>query len=143
MFASHGKNKFQTGKEAKKVAAALKAEREAVSRLLEDPEEKAKSEALLAEYREKRGPSLMEAHLDKLGKKPKIHDTRMKAFDHEKVVALHNICSFDYSVIGIFYSSQEMGGNRKMNRKDVEGMVQQSKELDTRFDKASVQKSFL
>ena len=52
---------------------------------MEDPEEKKRTEAILAEYREKRGPSLMDAHLEKVGKKPKLVNTRMKSFDHEKV----------------------------------------------------------
>lgn len=80
-----GKNRFEGGKEAKKAAAALKAEREAVEKLIEDPEEKKRTDAILAEYREKRGPSLMDAHLEKVGKKPKLANTRMKSFDHEKV----------------------------------------------------------
>lgn len=88
LFASQGKNKFQGGKEAKKAAAALKAEREAVAQLMEDPEERKRTEALLAEYREKRGPSLMDAHLEKMSKKPKKVDTRLKSFDHEKVVQI-------------------------------------------------------
>lgn len=62
-----------------------------MARLMEDPEEKNRTEAFLQEYREKRGPSLMDAHLDKLGKRPKTVDTRLKSFDHEKVC----ICPLD------------------------------------------------
>ena len=79
-----GKNKFEGGKEAKKAAAALKAEREALERLMEDPEEKRRTEAILAEYREKRGPSLMDAHLEKLGKKPKKPEAGWRNYDPQR-----------------------------------------------------------
>jgi hypothetical protein len=36
-----------------------------------------------------------------------------------------------------------MGGHRKMNIQDVHSMVDKSRELDTRFDKASLQKNTL
>jgi hypothetical protein len=36
-----------------------------------------------------------------------------------------------------------MGGGKQLNSRDVEKLVNQSKELDTRFNKGSLQKSFL
>jgi hypothetical protein len=36
-----------------------------------------------------------------------------------------------------------MAGGKKLNIKDVEGLVKQSQDLDSRFDKGSIQKSFL
>jgi hypothetical protein len=79
--------KFNMGKEAKKAAALLNAQREmreAQPKSVEEEEEERRTEAILQEYREKRGPSLMEAHLDQVSKKPKL-SSRQKNFDYDRV----------------------------------------------------------
>jgi hypothetical protein len=93
--------KFNMGKEAKKAAALLNAQREmreAQPKSAEEEEEARRTEAILQEYREKRGPSLMEAHLDQVSKKPKL-SARQKGFDYDRVrlylrKSLNRLCSY-------------------------------------------------
>jgi hypothetical protein len=87
MFAAGGKRKFQTGKEAKKAAAQMAAEREAIQKLVGNEEEERRTEQILSEYREMRGPSLMDAHLQQLAKKPKTTSAKNRGFDYDKVYA--------------------------------------------------------
>jgi hypothetical protein len=85
MLANQGKRKFQTGKEAKKAAKSMIAEKEALQKALLNDEEQKKNDAFLAEYKEKRGPSLMDAHFESLSKKPKTSNTKNTSFDYERV----------------------------------------------------------
>ena len=83
------------------------------------------TEQLLAEYREKRGLSLMEAHVAKSKKTKTEHFSSAaggrRAFDRETDVLSHG----------------------KMDEHKMAKLVQHARELDDRFDKAAVQKSFL
>lgn len=136
--------KFQAGKQAKKLAEKMSIQREfqrqqqlmqsaqefaerkatagAGGALLQDDE--ATTEQLLADYRAKRGVSLMEEHLAK-SKKAKTEHTGngggRRAFDRETDLLSHG----------------------KMDEHKVAKLVQNARELDDRFDKAAVQKSFL
>jgi hypothetical protein len=80
--------KFERGKQTKKDAAALAAEREKEYEEYLASDEGKQTEAVLQEYREKRGPSLMDRHLDEGGgsKKAKVQDTRF--FDRDRVRTL-------------------------------------------------------
>jgi erythromycin esterase-like protein len=54
--------KFSTGKVSKKKNAELTAERQAIEKALEGSVEAMKTKAVLEEYKERRGASLMERH---------------------------------------------------------------------------------
>lgn len=76
--------KFERGKQTKKDAAALAAEREREYEAYLASDEGKQTEAVLQEYREKRGPSLVDRLRDEGGnKKAKVQDTRF--FDRERV----------------------------------------------------------
>eukprot|EP01041_Mallomonas_annulata_P001560 gene1560-3015_t len=121
---SFGVNRqFQSGKVAKKAAAELLRQREAERARCEDPEETARTQAILDEYRELRGPSLMEAHLEKKQKTKKSSEGGevRRPFDREKDVL----------------------SRRHMDASAAHRLAEQAKELDSRFDKGSVQRNFL
>ena len=104
MFAAGGKRKFQTGKEAKKAAAQMAAEREAIQKLVGNEEEERRTEQILLEYREMRGPSLMDAHLQQLAKKPKT-SAKNRGFDYDKVMNIFVLTEIVYEVDFIYYST--------------------------------------
>ena len=88
------------------------------------------TDTVMQDYREKRGESLMEQHLAKKARTGSTEHTtavgaggkqQRRAFDHER----------------------DMGSQSKLNEDKVSKLVQNAKELDDRFDKGSVQKSFL
>jgi hypothetical protein len=147
--------KFQSGKQAKKLAEKMSIQREFQRQQQQLQEQQARSEGplapgssasgvvgrgdksggsnnvgeagtteeLLQEYRERRGVSLMDQHL---AKKAKIAPTELgtgerKAFDRERDLLSHG----------------------RMDSQKVASLVKGAKELDDRFDKAAVQKSFL
>lgn len=142
--------KFQAGKQAKKLAEQmsiqrefqrqqqkLQAQQEGAERRkhgLEDddgggggggkeaaPEQT--TEDLMQEYRKKRGVSLMEQHLAKKSKASHLQEGKgqRRAFDRERDLLSHG----------------------RMDEGKVAKLVQNARELDDRFDKAAVQKSFL
>jgi hypothetical protein len=147
--------KFQAGKQAKKLAEKMSIQREfqrqqqAMQAQQESAEHKVyagpsigpssargasagewdaepTTEELLQEYREKRGLSLMEQHLLANKKSKTSHEdsadkNARKAFDRERDLLSHS----------------------RMDEHKVAKLVQNAKELDDRFDKAAVQKSFL
>jgi hypothetical protein len=147
--------KFQAGKQAKKLAEKMSIQREfqRQQQQLQAQQESAEhkvyagpstgpsgtsssrggaedaeptTEELLQEYREKRGLSLMEQHLLANKKSKTAHEdpaekNSRKAFDRERDLLSHS----------------------RMDEHKVAKLVQNAKELDDRFDKAAVQKSFL
>eukprot|EP00607_Mallomonas_marina_P005460 CAMPEP_0182426114 /NCGR_PEP_ID=MMETSP1167-20130531/12592_1 /TAXON_ID=2988 /ORGANISM="Mallomonas Sp, Strain CCMP3275" /LENGTH=337 /DNA_ID=CAMNT_0024607323 /DNA_START=1 /DNA_END=1014 /DNA_ORIENTATION=+ len=112
---------FQAGKVARKTAAELGRQREAEREREEDTEETKRTQAILQEYRELRGPSLMDAHLEKRKSNRPVSGDTTRPFDRERDVL----------------SRHAMDANAA-NR-----LVEQAKNLDTRFDKGSVQRNFL
>mmetsp|Transcript_3884 Transcript_3884/g.6078 ORF Transcript_3884/g.6078 Transcript_3884/m.6078 type:complete len:473 (+) Transcript_3884:50-1468(+) len=118
-----GNRKFDRGKETKKAAAALSAQREKEYEEYLNSEEGKQTEATLQLYREKRGPSLVELHRQETAKKPKHGNpiSEMQFFDRERDLLSH----------------------RKMDKNQAQKLVDQAKELDSRFNKSIVQKSFL
>ena len=132
--------KFQAGKGAKKAAEQMSIQREfqRQQQALQAAQSQAQhggkegfvsTDAVMQDYREKRGESLMEAHLAKKARTTSSEVTtavgsgkqQRRAFDREIDMASHS----------------------KMNEDKVAKLVQNAKELDDRFDKGSVQKSFL
>lgn len=139
--------KFQAGKQAKKLAEQMSIQREfqrQQQKLLAQQEgaERRKhglnddgsgggkeaaseqtTEDLMQEYREKRGVSLMEQHLAKKSKTSHLQEGKgqRRAFDRERDLLSHG----------------------RMDESKVAKLVQNARELDDRFDKAAVQKSFL
>lgn len=109
--------KFQHGKEARKSAEVLQAQRDAEEEAYRNSEEGKRTQALLDEYREKRGPSLMEMHHISGVKRP---DAKSRGFNREEDMSMH----------------------RKLSKQEAEAMVEQSKTLDSRFNR-SIEKSFL
>jgi hypothetical protein len=77
--------KFQTGKKAKKVAAATTEQREAYEESMKYSEESQRTQAILEEFKEKRGASLMDRHVAKKAEQPKAVSTGRRAFDRELV----------------------------------------------------------
>ena len=73
--------KFQTGKHAKQQIAELNRRQQNL------PSSAATGEAdsIMAEYREKRGPSLMDSHAEKKAKGPSSREKGRKAFDRDMV----------------------------------------------------------
>jgi hypothetical protein len=83
--------KFQTGKKAKKTATATTEQREAYEESMKYSEEAQKTQAILAEYKEKRGASLMERHVDEKAKKqPTKVEGGRRAFDRELVSLIYS-----------------------------------------------------
>lgn len=109
---------FQTGKVAKQKAKELEAVRAEQPR---DAEEDARTQAILDEYREMRGPSLMDQHLKK--KKdcgPSQKDSR-RPFDRERDVLQR----------------------KPMDASAARELVEQAKGLDSRFSAGNIQRNFL
>lgn len=83
--------KFERGKLAKKSAEAIAAQREAEYEQYMNSEEGKEAEAVLEEYRKKRGPSLMQKHMDDVASKraktgsTALSEMRQKGFDRERV----------------------------------------------------------
>ena len=83
--------KFERGKTAKKTAEQIAAQREAEYERYINSEEGKEAEAVLEEYRKKRGPSLIQKHHeDVAAKRAKTGTTgmselRKKGFDRERV----------------------------------------------------------
>lgn len=133
--------KFQAGKGAKKAAEQMSIQREfqRQQQALQAAQSQAQhggkegfisADAVMQDYQEKRGESLMEAHLAKKARTTSSEPStgvggngkqQRRAFDREIDMASHS----------------------KMNEEKVSKLVQNAKELDDRFDKGSVQKSFL
>ena len=144
--------KFNAGKQAKKLAEQMSIQREfqRQQQLLQLQQESAENktgankgtaaaaeansgalrpvEDVMQDYKELRGGSLMEQHLAKKARTTEAEpafgpDGRpiRRAFDREKDLLSHS----------------------KMDEQKVAKLVQNAKELDERFDKACVQKTFL
>lgn len=143
--------KFNAGKQAKKLAEQMSIQREfqrqqqQLQLQQESAERKGPTAAdatggggnsanlrpvedVMQDYRELRGGSLMEQHLAKKARTSEAEPAFGKdgkpirrAFDREKDMLSHS----------------------KMDEQKVAKLVQNAKELDDRFDKACVQKSFL
>jgi hypothetical protein len=79
--------KFQTGKDAKKMAEFLTLKRQQERELAENSIERKKTQQILEEYREIRGPTLMEAHFKKKNQvlKDGSSSQSRKGFDWERV----------------------------------------------------------
>lgn len=77
--------KFQTGKKAKKVALATTEMREAYEESMKNSEESQRTQAILEEFKEKRGASLMDRHVAKKADQPKAAPSGRRAFDRELV----------------------------------------------------------
>ena len=78
--------KFQTGKHAKQQLEELSRRKKQSGQTAGAQDE---SDAIMAQYREKRGPSLMEAHAEKRLKGPTAREKGRKAFDRDTVPS-HN-----------------------------------------------------
>jgi len=116
--------KFQTGKKAKVKNAMLAEEREALEKAMEGSAEAIRTKEVLEAYRELRGASLMERHVEAAAQKQsqgRQPPAERRAFDRELDVV----------------------GRRAMGQHQVAQLVEHAKELDSRFDKGSVQRSFL
>jgi hypothetical protein len=120
---------FQTGKLAKKAAEAVEAFKEESQKEYEreHSEEHAAAQALMEEYRLARGPSLMEAHLEKV-----------KAGRH-KPKRTHGLEKQDRRS---FSRDDDVLPRAKLTARDANEMVKDAKQLDSRFSKGTVQKSF-
>ena len=90
---------------------------------MEGSEEAQRTKAVLEEYRERRGASLMDRHAaDRaVARKGELKSGERRAFDR------------DVDVLG----------RRTVGQQQVEQLVEHARELDSRFDKGSVQRSFL
>ena len=119
--------KFNTGKLAKKVNEGLAAEREALERAMEGSEEAQRTKAVMEEYRERRGASLMDRHAA-----DRAAATTRKSGGGERGGERR---AFDREV--------DVLGRRTVGQQQVQQLVEHAKELDSRFDKGSVQRSFL
>ena len=73
--------KFQTGKHAKQQVAELNRRQQNLPPSVATGE----ADSIMAEYREKRGPSLMDAHAEKKAKGPSGKERGRKAFDRDMV----------------------------------------------------------
>ena len=88
------------------------------------------TDAVMKDYQEKRGESLMEQHLAK--------KARTTAQD-----AHLNVDANGKPIRRAFDRERDLLSHSKMNEDKVSKLVQNAKELDDRFDKGSIQKSFL
>eukprot|EP01038_Epipyxis_sp_PR26KG_P012923 gene12923-17321_t len=117
--------KFQSGKEAKKLALELINHREKMRKEMESSEEGLKTKAIMDEYKELRGPSLMDKHLLEKNKNNSHNNNNekeiRKPFDRDRDLLSH----------------------RKLDQNKVKEIVENAKQLDSRFDKGMTQKSFL
>ena len=120
--------KFNTGKLAKKVNEGLAAEREALERAMEGSEESRRTKAVMEEYRERRGASLMERHAA-----DRADEAARKGGGGGGVRGERRAFDRDVDVLG----------RRTVGQQQVQQLVEHAKELDSRFDKGSVQRSFL
>lgn len=83
--------KFERGKIAKKSAEQIAAQREAEYEHYMNSEEGREAEAVLAEYRKKRGPTLVQIHQEEVAAKrakngtTSLSELRQKGFDRERV----------------------------------------------------------
>jgi hypothetical protein len=136
-----GNRKFDRGKQSKKAAEVVNAESEKAYEAYLLSAEGQQTEELLRQHREKRGLSLIEVHRDNSSKKPKNLDSGLQFFDRERV------CLFVLSVSLMSDSSspppQDLLSHRRMDRSQVDHLVENSKQLDSRFSKTAVQRSFL
>jgi hypothetical protein len=110
--------KFQSGKQAKKFAEKLQIQKAAQRALMEQ------QNGIVEEDLEPQRPSLMEEHLSKKAKKD--HSTKdtsgaRKPFEREK----------------------DLLAGKKLNEKEVKFLVENAKDLNSKFDKAVVQRTFL
>jgi hypothetical protein len=78
--------KFERGKQSKKAAEALAAESEKAYAAYLLSEEGKQTEAMLQEYREKRGPSLVDQHRENSTKRPKVDNSMSQFFDRDRVI---------------------------------------------------------
>lgn len=90
--------KFERGKQSKKDAEALNEENERLYTAYLQSEEGQKTEAMLQEYKAKRGPSLMESHLENNSKKKRNESSEYQFFDRDRV---SNIC-YNYLFLYFF-----------------------------------------
>jgi hypothetical protein len=103
--------KFDRGKETKKEAAALTKQTEQEYERYMATEDGKKTEAMLNEYREKRGPSLMDLHQERASKAPRRATQETQFFDRERVrsstsrVNVINITIYIF-YLGLAFSSQ-------------------------------------
>jgi hypothetical protein len=86
--------KFLSGKEAKKAALQLQAQRDQEYKEYMESEEGQRTQAIFDEHKIKRGPSLMDAHLEKQSAKRPTKEPR-RAFDRELVI-------FSYAIYSTF-----------------------------------------
>lgn len=77
--------KFERGKQSKKDAELLNEENERQYIAYLQSEEGQKTEAMLQEYKAKRGPSLMEFHHENNTKKKKNNTNENQFFDRDRV----------------------------------------------------------
>ncbi len=143
--------KFQAGKGAKKAAEQMSIQREfqRQQQALQAAQAEAQqqgstaaaavgsraggvisTDAVMKDYQEKRGESLMEQHLAK--------KARTTAQD-----AHLNVDANGKPIRRAFDRERDLLSHSKMNEDKVSKLVQNAKELDDRFDKGSIQKSFL
>ena len=86
--------KFERGKLAKKSAEQIAGQREAEYEAYMNSEEGKEAEAVLEEYRKKRGPTLVQRHHDEVAAKRAksgssgMSEMRKKGFDRERVRVL-------------------------------------------------------
>lgn len=116
--------KFERGKLAKKSAEAIAEQREKEYEEYLESEEGKEAQAVLEEYRKKRGPSLMQQHQDSISaKRAKTGSTafselRLRGFNRERDMASH----------------------RQKGSADVQKMIEEAKELDSKFNKTFAKK---
>jgi hypothetical protein len=90
--------KFERGKLAKKSAEQIAAQREAEYEHYMASEEGKEAEAVLAEYRKKRGPTLMQKHHEEVAAKRAksgttgLSEMRKKGFDRDRVSVCVCVC---------------------------------------------------
>jgi hypothetical protein len=110
--------KFQSGKQAKKLAEKMQIQKAAQRALMEQ------QNGVVEEDPEPQRPSLMEEHLSKKAKKEhtsKDNSGARKPFEREK----------------------DLLAGKKLNEKEVKFLVENAKDLNSKFDKAVVQRTFL
>mmetsp|Transcript_34974 Transcript_34974/g.65270 ORF Transcript_34974/g.65270 Transcript_34974/m.65270 type:complete len:541 (-) Transcript_34974:62-1684(-) len=116
--------KFERGKLAKKSAEAIAAQREAEYEQYMNSEEGKEAEAVLEEYRKKRGPSLMQKHMDDVASKraktgsTALSEMRQKGFDRER----------------------DMSSHRQMGSDQARKLIEEAKGLDSRFSRSYARK---
>jgi hypothetical protein len=115
--------KFQTGKSAKKLAEALIKQREEYEKEVQEA-----GGVLADDETNKRGPSLMEQH----------HASKKSKHDHKSsssaITALERL-PFD--------RERDVLSHKKMTNMQVDKLVENARQLDSRFSKGFVQKSSL